>query len=139
MKRSRKSLNIKVLMYHRLSTEKPKNSANIHVVHVEDFRRQLKLIESLNFMPITFEDYLLYREGKLTLPKKPIILTFDDGHLDTFELALPILREFDMRAVIFVIGNRKKRYANWEAEDGEKYPLMNDIQILKARAQGFEI
>ncbi|HEX6983572.1 MAG TPA: polysaccharide deacetylase family protein [Balneolaceae bacterium] len=140
MNRSRKTPNIKVLMYHRLSKEKPEKLGDLHVVHVDDFRRQLRLIEALNFMPITFEDYLLYREGKLTLPKKPIILTFDDGHLDTFELALPILKEFDMRAVIFVLGNRKQRYAHWENKHDEtNYPLMEDQHIIEAREDGFEI
>lgn len=141
MNRSPEHPSIKVLMYHRISKEKPSQSGKWHIVQVDDFRRQLKLIDRLNFMPITFEDYLLYREGKLTLPKKPIILTFDDGHLDTYELALPLLKEFYMRAVIFVLGNRKQRYADWDGKDhtGVISPLMEDHHIRSAREEGFEI
>ena len=37
-------------------------------------------LEKLGFTTITFEDYHLFREGKLNLPKKPIIVTFDDSY-----------------------------------------------------------
>lgn len=131
--------NIKVLMYHRISEEQPSDD-DCHVVHVEDFRRQLMILENLNYIPITFEDYYLYLEGKLTLPKKPIIITFDDGHLDTYNLAYPLLREFDMRAVVFVIGQRSWEYARWEENAGEiDYPLMSNEQILELHREGFEI
>lgn len=125
-------------MYHRLTEEQP-DDEDRHVVHVDNFRRQLKMLENLNYIPITFEDYYLYMEGKLTLPENPIIITFDDGHLDTFELAYPILHEFDMRAVVFVVGKRSWKQAQWEEKDEEAYPLMSNDQILHLRNQGFEI
>lgn len=106
-------------------------------VTINDFRNQLRILELFNFTPITFLDYKLYLEDKLTLPKKPIILTFDDGYLDTFELAIPTLLEFDMRAVIFALGDRSLKTANWE--HGDRAPLMNNEQLVTARSFGFEI
>src|SRR6056297_629643 len=103
--------NIKVFMYHRVVNIDTGKVQDWRAVSAQNFRRQLKILDWLNFTPITFEDFQLYLEDKLSLPKNPIILTFDDGHLDTYEIAMPILKEFDMRAVIYVIGNRNMRYA----------------------------
>ncbi len=132
--------NIKVLMYHRVVEQPVDKAEDWHAVHVKKFRQQMEVIDQLNFTPITFEDYNLYLEDKLTLPKKPIIITFDDGHLDTFEVAVPVLREFNMRAVVFVVGDRELESAFWdESATGEYLPLMSDAQILDIRAEGFEI
>ncbi len=130
---------IKVLMYHSLVSEMSEPSHDPFSVSVDNFKRQLALLDSLNFTTITFMDYDLYRQGKLTLPKKPIILTFDDGHRNTYDLALPILREFNMRAVLFVVGNRKLENANWDKCSSLAYPLMTDQQILEAESDVFEI
>lgn len=135
-----KNSNIKVLMYHRVVDETSDEIVDLHSITDEDFRNQLKILEQFNYTPITFEDYHLYRQGKLTLPKKPIILTFDDGYLDTYSTALPILQEFNMRAVFFVLGNRNLQYASWDQDiKDEKRPLMSDEQIAEARSEGFEI
>lgn len=136
---SKNDHNIKVLMYHRI-VEKEKKGIDKYSVTIDDFKTQLKILELLNFTPITFQDYKLYLEDKLTLPKKPIILTFDDGYLDTFELAIPALLEFDMRAVIFVMGNRSLKHANWDKKEAHYgTELMTNEQILVASSLGFEI
>lgn len=140
MEKEKRNLSIKVLMYHRIIKDTSGNINNWHAVSEENFRKQMKILESLNFTPITFEDYQLYLDDKLTLPKKPIIITFDDGHLDTFEIARPILRELDMRAVIFIMGNRNLRYAVWDQKyEDDRCLLMTDEQVLTARSEGFEI
>lgn len=131
-----KEINPKVMMYHRVVEEPCKS---VYSVHAEDFRRQLSMLQKLNYIPITFEDYSLYLKGKLTLPKKPVIITFDDGHLDTYTTAFPILQEFDMKAVVFVMGNRSMKYADWDGQESEKTPLMTDDQIVEMREAGFEI
>lgn len=107
---------------------------------VNEFRKQMSMIDRLGYTPITFSDYQLFVEGKLTLPSKPIIITFDDGYLDTLENAIPVLLDFNMRAVIFVMGNRNLKTARWdELGDYDICPLMSDEQIRTAQNLGFEI
>lgn len=127
-------------MYHRVVNEKPKKYDHWHYVTTNAFKKQMKLIDLLGFTPITFTDYQLYQEDKLTLPSKPIIITFDDGYQDTFENALPILSEMGMKAVIFVLGNRKLKRAVWDEQDeSDVCPLMSDEQIRLAKNMNFEI
>lgn len=131
---------IKVLMYHRLLNRKPAGDVNFHYVETEMFRKQMKLLDALNFTPVTFRDYALHLEEKLSLPDKPVILTFDDGYLDTYELAVPVLLELEMRGVIFVMGDRTAKSGYWdEVPGGEQSALMNDEQIRHLRSIGFEI
>src|SRR3990172_10485191 len=92
---------IKILMYHRIVDDKEANSKHWTCIHVREFRRQLESLERWGFTAITFDDYRLYLQGELNLPRKPVVLTFDDAYLDTYENAFPLLQEYGMRAVIF--------------------------------------
>lgn len=140
MKDSNRILKIKVLMYHRVLAEEPEKESRWHYVTVSEFRKQMKMIDQFGYTPITFSDYQLFIEGKLTLPSKPIIITFDDGYLDTLENAIPVLLELNMRAVIFVMGDRTLKSARWdEVDNSESCPLMTDDQVRTAQKMGFEI
>ncbi len=140
MKELKRIRKIKILMYHRVLPEKPGKKSRWHYVTVSEFRRQMNLIDKLGFTPITFYDYQLYLEGKLTLPAKPILITFDDGYVDTLENAIPVLIEYNMRAVVFVMGNRSLKSATWdETGDSDYCPLMSDDQIRTVQQLGFEI
>lgn len=127
-------------MYHRVLNEKPDEYDHWHYVTTAAFKKQMELIDKFGFTPITFTDYQLYLENKLTLPSRPIIITFDDGYLDTFKNALPILSGMGMKAVIFVMGNRALRRAEWDEQDeSDICPLMTDEQIRQAKEMDFEI
>jgi len=140
MKELKRIRKIKILMYHRVLPEKPAKNTRWHYVTVTEFRRQLELIDKLGFTPITFADYQLSIEGKLTLPAKPIMITFDDGYVDTLEHAVPVLLEYHMRAVVFVMGNRSLKSAIWDQTGDSDYcPLMTDEQIRTVQQLGFEI
>jgi peptidoglycan/xylan/chitin deacetylase (PgdA/CDA1 family) len=131
---------IKVFMYHQIADCVHGGPELWYRVPVDLFRKQIECFDRWGYTTITFEDYRLYREGVLNLPKKPIILTFDDGYLDNYRNAFPILQEYGMKAVMFVLGNRQIKSNNWDAAPGESgEPLMNDRQILDMHEAGFEI
>ena len=64
----------------------------------------MQYIKDRGYEPISFEQLIEYHENRRELPEKPIIITFDDGYLSNYELAYPILKEFNFKAAIFVIG-----------------------------------
>ena len=132
---------IKVLMYHRIVDDRQECKDHWTSVHVQDFRRQLEFLDRWGYTAITTEDYLLFRENRLSLPKKPVIITFDDGYLDTYQYAFPLLREFGMRAIVFVLGDRTVDTNNWDntIRGIKESPLMDDEQIIDMHEAGFEI
>ena len=68
----------------------------------QQFDLQMNFVKS-NFDVITFKDVMEYREGKIPLPKRPLIITFDDGFADNYQNAFPILRRYRLPATIFLV------------------------------------
>lgn len=132
--------NIKVLMYHKIVDDG--NSAQSHWINVgrEEFRKHLVLLDKWGFTPVTFRDYLLFIKGKILLPKKPVILTFDDGYEEVYKIAFPMLKDFGWNAVVFVIGDPKIKIDFWNNKVVTGNPtLLSPEQIIEMHEAGFEI
>jgi peptidoglycan/xylan/chitin deacetylase (PgdA/CDA1 family) len=92
-----------VLMYHRVLPAELAAitfSADGIVVSTETFRMQMCIVrEQLN--PLTIDQFArCMREGKF--PDRACLVTFDDGWFDNHVYALPILREMQIPAVVFL-------------------------------------
>lgn len=130
----------KVLMYHRIVDGEAGSSESPWAVTSERLRSHLELLERWDYTAITFEDMLLCHLGELNLPKKPIILTFDDGYQDFYDVAYPMLREFGMSAVVFLVRSPNVRSNVWDIKDkGVGGRLMTDDQVLEVSEAGFEV
>jgi peptidoglycan/xylan/chitin deacetylase (PgdA/CDA1 family) len=132
---------IKILMYHMVTDDETfcRKYNNISV-HVDAFRSQIKFLDRRGFTPITFEDYRLYLNGELNLPKKPVIITFDDGYQNIHKFAFPIMREYGVRGVLFIMADRKVKSNAWDATMGiPQLPLLDDQDIIEMQSAGFEI
>lgn len=91
-----------VLMYHRVLPEGVDTfSADGIIVRPETFARQMAFLRR-HFTLLSIEDLERhFAEGK-PLPSRSCLVTFDDGWADNYEYALPILREQNVPAVIFL-------------------------------------
>jgi peptidoglycan/xylan/chitin deacetylase (PgdA/CDA1 family) len=67
---------------------------------VETFRWQMKLLARCFNVLALPEAMTLLAVGRL--PRRAVCITFDDGYRSTHDLALPVLREFDLPATVFV-------------------------------------
>lgn len=67
----------------------------------DDFWEQMKYIKT-NYQPISMSELVDFFEKNKKLPRKPILITFDDGFDDNYHTAFPILKELDIPATIFV-------------------------------------
>lgn len=132
---------VKVLMYHRIVDDESLCRDHWTCIHVQDFRRQLEFLDRWGFTAITIDDFRLFQKNRLNLPRKPVIISFDDGYLDTYQYAFPLLREFGMKAIVFVLGDRSVTSNDWDKEVPGilETPLMDRDQILDMHASGFEI
>ena len=87
---------IPVLMYHHVS---PVGSElNVTPEHFED---QIKLLRSRGWKTLSGEEFL-YAIQQTRIPKKHVLLTFDDGFADNYVYAYPILKKYGMKAILFV-------------------------------------
>ena len=128
---------IPVLMYHRIVAKAPSDSQHGIWVTAQSFEQQLKSLKRRGYSSITFEQYQLFLNSELSLPKRPIILTFDDGYEDNYTIAFPLLKKYEFSAVIFLVSDNNKRANFWDADE-QQVPLMNDRQIREMSLAGIE-
>lgn len=95
---------IPVLMYHDLT--KVKLSDNVSVLEVKNFEEQMAYLKKNNWTTITPRQLELWVQGKLNLPEKSVLITFDDGYESTIELGYPILKRHGLKATSFLITSR---------------------------------
>lgn len=126
---------IPILMYHRLIENE--KDIGVHTVYcdINKFEEQLLYLKEKGFKTITFKNLKnITEEDKKK--EKYIILTFDDGYKDNFELLFPLLKKYNMKAVIYMVSHLEDN--RWDIEEtGEKrFELMNSNQILEMHKSG---
>jgi peptidoglycan/xylan/chitin deacetylase (PgdA/CDA1 family) len=114
-----------ILLYHRIL---PGQAATRYAVDAEIFRAQMALLREENFQTILvsqLSEAILYGTP---LPPKPIVISFDDGNLDNYEIAFPIMLEYGYVGTVYIVANRL----------GSEGFLSVD-QLLALHAAGWEI
>ena len=101
-----------VLNYHMV------NSMFISLaIEPEDFDWQMKYLVDHGYHTITPDELYNYLEGTGTLPDRPVLITFDDGYVDNYTHAYPILKKYNLKATIFVVTgflSKRKGYLTWD-------------------------
>ncbi len=96
------SCSVPILMYHHLVADgEPTNS---DTVQVSTFRSHMETLQKAGYTPVSLQALRDYVEKGTALPEQPIVITFDDGYSSNYDLAYPILREYNFSAAIFAIG-----------------------------------
>ena len=102
---------VPILMYHAVS-EHPRAATRRLSVTPRSLEEQLAFLVDHGFTGLTFADLGdAFRTGR-ALPKRPVVLTFDDGYADFVREAWPILRRYEFPATVFVT-------TGWIADAGQ--------------------
>lgn len=125
---------IPILMYHHVGDFPAKASKTRKdlTVSATDFENEVRWFAEEGYTSIRLEDIYLLSRDKFSLPKKPIVFTFDDGYRDVFLNAIPILKKYNFVGSFAIItqypGGKQgdNFYASWP-------------EIAAARDAGMEI
>jgi peptidoglycan/xylan/chitin deacetylase (PgdA/CDA1 family) len=93
-----------VVNYHRIDNPHRKefNSFKPNVSATPaDFKRQMEYLAKW-FHVISLHDLVEWLEGRKDLPPFAALITFDDGYLDNYSSAYPVLRQHHFPALIFL-------------------------------------
>ncbi len=114
---------VPILMYHYFYDENNKQDEKINdnYVEIKNFEAQMKYLHDNNYYFPTWQELALYIDGKKDLPLKSVIVTCDDGHKSFFNLAIPILNKYNIKATSFIITSKPS------AENIPKYKSNNII------------
>ncbi len=113
-----RTVTVPIFMFHHVG-EAPAGADAIRrdlTVSAADLDGQLNYLQSAGWHPITqtqLSDALFMGRA---LPGRPVLITFDDGYLDNFTQALPVLVKYDFPATFYIITGKvgQPGYLNWE-------------------------
>lgn len=97
-------LRVPVLTYHYIANNpNPKDKARDALsVSPDKFEAQMQYLSQNGYTPVTLDTLYGIFNGQASVAGKPIVLTFDDGYIDFYTNAFPILRRFGFHAVSFI-------------------------------------
>lgn len=133
---------IPILMYHKIPNEELKSQHKIFVTS-EKFKKHLQFFKSQGFKTLTFSELKKFKSGQKDFqlfPKKPLVLTFDDGYKDNLDNASPLLTEFGFKAQLFLLANPNISSNHWDHSETEKvHDIVAGSDRLKWKDSAFEI
>ncbi|MBA4386369.1 MAG: hypothetical protein C0404_00200 [Verrucomicrobia bacterium] len=91
---------IPILMYHQVGSNVTDSA---WCVLPEDFRSQMSMMRKRGYQAILPSDLVANRKWGKPLPVNCMIITFDDGYRDTLKLVEPVLKEYDFKAVAYLV------------------------------------
>lgn len=115
---------VPVLYYHSIKRE-----VNNEVrMPPEQFEEQMAYLQNHGYHCISLNQLYqsLYHKG--TLPDKPFVITFDDGYIDNYETAFPILKKHGFVATVFMVSS----YVNGEG-------FLTWLQLKELSSSGWDI
>src|SRR5919197_1333356 len=128
-------MKLAILMYHRIEPLPPGAVHTTNFVRPHDFAAQMAALRQWGYRSITLVDWLGYRTGRCRLPRRPIILTFDDGYRSVRDVAWPILRQHALGATTFLVSGCVGATNRWDADEAQ-VPLLDAGEVRALHAEG---
>jgi peptidoglycan/xylan/chitin deacetylase (PgdA/CDA1 family) len=123
---------IPIFTYHKITA---RSEIGINTVHPRRFAEQIQYLKEAGFESVTLNDLKSKK-----LPEKPVIITFDDGYSSVHKNALPILRDYNFKAVVFIITGYIGKQNTWDANlAGIRFNHLSASQIKDLYNHGMEV
>jgi peptidoglycan/xylan/chitin deacetylase (PgdA/CDA1 family) len=114
-----------ILLYHHIAES---GVTSRYYISPQNFRAQMEALRAWGYTTITPTHLVNVILGGGLLPARPVIITFDDGNLDVYENAFPIMQEMGFVGAVYIVSNRLG------AED-----FLSGEQLAELAAAGWEI
>lgn len=123
---------IPIINYHKIEA---KLDVGITTRHPDDFERDMQTLMELNYKSVSFAQLL----NNSTLPKNPVIITFDDGYQSVYKTGFPIMRKYGYSGTVFVPTAYIGRSNDWDVQFFNKQFIhLNKNEIQELNRNHFE-
>ena len=93
-----------VISYHDIRDDvAPKGDADRYAISTSNFVAQIDWLIASGYRPVSLDEVMRASRGQQPLPKKAVLLTFDDGLRSVYTRAFPVLRAYRVPAVVAVV------------------------------------
>ena len=116
---------VPILCYHNLG---PQSKGRL-LLGAPQFEQQMRYLKSEGYRVISLGEFIEWMQGKRQLPRRSVVLTFDDGYRAFRDFAYPLLKELGFTATLFV-------YTDYVGA-GRNALSWDDLKTLQA--DGFDV
>lgn len=102
-----------IIMYHQIKTSNLGKDA----ISPAEFESDLQYLYENNYNTITMNELIDFVYHEKDLPENPIMLTFDDGYLNTYVYAFPLIKKYNFKIVLSIIGKSTDDFTRVKEEN----------------------
>ena len=105
------------LMYHHIGQADPADGQFAFTISPQRLEQQLDVLRRHGFTPVGLDALARAAQTGRKTPSRPVLLTFDDGHLDNYTQLFPLLQKHQVPALIFLVTDfigQKPDYLTWQ-------------------------
>ena len=129
-----------VLCYHAIEDQADDPVLAPYGVSPDLFARHLDMLVGRGFHFVTPDQVAAFLDFGAPLPRRPILLTFDDGYADLVDVARNVLRPLQIEALAFVVTGSQSGTNEWDQAYGAKSVRLLSTESLATLASlGVEI
>lgn len=131
-------MRVPILMYHHVAP-KPVVGFEKYTVTTRAFAAQMRWLAWMRYTPITFDTLVAARQGERPFPSRPVVITFDDGFQECIDRAVPIMKQYRMSAIFYLVAGLMGRTSEWlKRERGVELQLASWQSAQQLLADGFQ-
>ena len=127
---------IPILAYHKVIPAGESFESGLNITE-DVLDNELAYLHDNGFKTLTLDEFYKWHAGKLEVPVKSCVITFDDGFYGVYYLAYPLIKKYDQAATMFLIGKNieETTHAYTPKEDGEQNHYVGKDVIDKVREE----
>ena len=139
-RRHRRGGRLRILAYHAVADLRGDRFLAEYAVSPERFAAQLDSLLARGWEFVGLDAVLAARAGVAELPRRALLLSFDDAYADLLEVACPLLAERGIQALAFAVADRVGGVNEWDLGKGAgRLSLLDAAGLRAAAAAGVEI
>jgi len=95
---------VPILLYHNITDARSADSR--YTVSIDNFRNQMEQLRYWGYSTITVKELVDHVRKGSTLPLRPVVISFDDGYLEIYDNAYPIMEKYGFTGTVYIVANR---------------------------------
>ncbi len=123
------SYKVPVLMYHSVCRNSRVHSD--YLISPEKFEEDIRYLKANGYTAVFTEDVVNFVTNGASLPNKSVLITLDDGFYNNLSNVLPVLKKYNFRATVSVVGSYSAEFSeNKDKNPAYAYLAWDDISAL---------